>query len=129
MVRKVNVLLIDDNPQFLRAARELIAALPYVDRVDCANSGAEALARAAKSRPHIVLTDLAMSNMNGFEVIRRLRTDSAPPQMAVMTVDASPQHRAAALRMGAEDCLAKHELGTVIPQMIASMVDANESCR
>ena len=70
-----------------------------------------------------------MPNMNGFEVIRGLRTNSAPPRVAVMTVDASPQHRAAALRMGAEDCVAKHEFGTVIPQMIASMVDAKESCR
>lgn len=130
MVRKVNVLLVDDNPQFLKTARELVAPLPHVDRIDCANSGAEALARAAKWHPDLVLTDLTMPNMNGFEVIRGLRARAAPPRVVAVTLYDSPQYRAAALRMGAEDCLAKRDLGTAIPHLIASMADADEeTCR
>jgi len=117
----LSVLLVDDNPQFLKAARQLIAALPGVDRIDCANSAAEALARAAKSRPDLVLTDLAMPHMNGFELIRSLRANSPAPRMLMMTLHDSPQHRAAALRMGAEDCVAKHELGVLLPEIIASL--------
>lgn len=117
----LNILLVDDNPQFLKAARQLIAALPGVDRIDCASSGADALARAARSRPDLVLTDLTMPHMNGFELIRGLRARPAPPRVVMMTLHDSPQNRAAALRMGAEECIAKHEFGALLPELIASL--------
>jgi hypothetical protein len=37
-MRKLNVLLVDDSPLFLKPARELLAASDCVDRIDCANS-------------------------------------------------------------------------------------------
>lgn len=117
----LSILLVDDNPQFLKIARQLIAALPGVNRIDCANSGAEALARAAKSRPDLVLTDLTMPHMNGLELIRGLRAGSAPPRVVMMTLHDSPQNRAAALRIGAEECIAKHEFGALVPELIASL--------
>ncbi len=117
----LNVLVVDDNPQFLKAVRQMIAGLPGVDRVDCANSAAEALVRIGKSSPHLVLTDLSMPNMNGLELIRSLRAAPAPPRVVMMTLHDSPAHRAAALRMGAEECVAKHELGVVLPELIASL--------
>jgi CheY-like chemotaxis protein len=120
----LNILLVDDNPQFLMAARQLIAALPGVDRIDCASSGADALARAAKSPPDLVLTDIQMPNMNGFDVIRTLRAWDAPPRVVAVTVLNSPQYRVAALRMGAEDCIAKHDLAMLLPEMIASLADS-----
>lgn len=118
---RLSVLLVDDNLQFLKAARQLIAALPGVDRVDCANSAADALVRVGKSSPDLVLTDLSMPHMNGFELIRTLRAAPAAPRVVMMTLHDTPQHRAAALRMGAEDCVAKHELGVVLPELIASL--------
>ena len=128
-MRKVNLLLVDDNPKLLRAIRELIAAHPGVDRIECATSGSEALVRAGKALFDLVLTDVAMPNMNGFDLLRNLRALPAPPRVAIMTAHATPEHRAAALRMGAEDCMAKHDLGALIPELIASMGDAVEACR
>ena len=120
-MRKLNVLLIDDSPLFLKLARELLAASDCVERIDCASSGAEALARAAKLPPDLVLTDIQMPNMNGFDVIRALRAWAAPPRVVAVTTQDTPQYRAAALRMGAEDCVAKHDLAMVLPEMIASL--------
>jgi len=95
----------------------------FEGRVECASSGADALARAGKASFDLVLTDIQMPGMSGFELIRGLRALTPPPRVAVMSMQASPQHRAAALRMGAEDCMAKHELGTLMPQLIASMAE------
>lgn len=120
-MRKLNVLLVDDSPLFLKLARELLATSDGVDRIDCAGSGSEALARAAKWPPDLVLTDIQMPNMNGFDLIRALRAREIPPRVVAMTVQDTPQYRAAALRMGAEDCIAKHELGALLPEMVASL--------
>lgn len=120
-MRKLNVLLVDDSPLFLKLARELLAASDCVERIDCASSGAEALARAVKSPPDLVLTDIQMPGMNGFDVIRTLRALDAPPRVVAVTVQDSPQYRATALRMGAEDCIAKHDLAMLLPEMVASL--------
>ena len=120
-MRKMNVLLVDDNPLFLTMARAVIAALPGVDRIECVNSGAEALLRAGKSRPDLVLTDITMPNMSGFELIRGLRARDNPPSVVGLTQHDSPQYRAAALRLGAQDLIAKHELRAAIPELISSL--------
>ena len=120
-MRKLNVLLVDDNPLFLKTARDLIAGLPHVERIECANSGAEALVQAGLSRPDLVLTDIMMPEMSGFAVIRALRALDQPPQVVAVTLHGSPEYRAAARRTGADDCISKRELGTLIPEMIASM--------
>ena len=120
-MRKLNVLLIDDNPQFLKAARDLVAALPGVAYTACASSGAEALARAGQSRPDLVLTDIVMPGMSGFEVIRTLRACGTPPRIVALTLHASSEYRAAVKRSGADDLVSKGEFGALIPQLIASL--------
>lgn len=65
------VLVVDDCDD----ARELFRAVLEREgfRVIAASDGADALAAAALHRPHVVVTDLAMPAMDGFEVVRRLR--------------------------------------------------------
>lgn len=120
-MRKLSVLLVDDNPQFLKAARDLVAGLPCVAGVECASSGAEALARAGQSRPDLVLTDIVMPGMSGFEVIRTLRACGTPPRIVALTLHASPEYRAAVKRSGADDLVSKGEFVALIPQQIASL--------
>jgi len=120
-MRKLNVLLVDDNPQFLKAARDLVAALPGVAYTACASSGTEALARAGQSRPDLVLTDIVMPGMSGFEVIRKLRASDAPPRLVAVTLHESAEYRAAAQRSGADGLVPKREFGALVPQLIASL--------
>ena len=120
-MRKLNVLLVDDNPQFLKAARNLVAALPGVAYTACASSGTEALARAGQSRPDLVLTDIVMPGMSGFEVIRKLRASDTPPRLVAVTLHESAEYRAAAQRSGADGLVPKREFGALVPQLIASL--------
>jgi DNA-binding NarL/FixJ family response regulator len=68
----VAVLVVDDQPVFLRAARELIAATPGFDAVGEATSGSAALEMASRLRPDLVLLDVRMPGMDGIETARRL---------------------------------------------------------
>ena len=118
---KLKLLLVDDNPRFLKAAREVLAVLPCVAGVDCASSGEEALARAGRSQPNLVLTDLTMPGMSGFEVIRRFRAREFPPRIVALTLHEGAEYRAAAQRSGANSFVAKHEFAALIPALIASL--------
>ena len=81
--RPVRVLVVDDQPVFLRAARQLIAATPGFDEVGEATSGPEALAKAAALRPDLVLLDVRMPGMDGVETARLL-ADTAPEAFVVL---------------------------------------------
>jgi DNA-binding NarL/FixJ family response regulator len=120
-MRKLNILLVDDNAQFLQAARSLIARLPCVMRIECANSGAEALAQIDSCKPELVLTDIVMPDMSGFELIRQLCARDAPPQVMALSLHEGPEYRAAALRSGAQELVSKHEFAVLVPALVAAV--------
>jgi CheY-like chemotaxis protein len=80
------VLVVDDNPQNL----ELLVA--YLEDVDCkvssACGGPEALEMIKSDAPDIVLLDVMMPKMSGFEVCRRLKNDPATADIPVIMVTA-----------------------------------------
>jgi len=80
------ILVVDDNAQNL----ELIQA--YLEDVDCrtvaARDGIEALDLVAKTKPDLVLLDVMMPKMSGFEVCRRLKKDPATNDIPVIMVTA-----------------------------------------
>lgn len=120
-MRKLSVLLVDDNPMFLKTAREVIAALPWIAGIECASSGHEALAHFSQSNADLVLTDIMMPEMSGFEVIRKLRACDTPPRVVAVTLHEGPEFRAAVRRSGADGCISKREFGAAIPKLIASL--------
>ena len=123
-MRKLRVLMVDDNPQFLKTARDLVAGLPGVSAIECASSGAEALAQASQSRPDLVLTDIVMPGMSGFEVIRVLRDTDIPQRIVAVTLHESTEFRAAVRRSGADALVSKREFGALMPGLIASFAGA-----
>ena len=126
-MRKLNVLMVDDNPQFLKAVRDTVAALPCVECVECANSAAEALAQLGELHPDLVLTDIMMPGMSGFEFIRKLRAGEAPPRVVAVTLHEGPDYRAAVRRSGAEEMISKREFSLVAPGLIAALAGAADT--
>jgi DNA-binding NarL/FixJ family response regulator len=122
-MHKLNVLLVDDNAQFLKAATSLIARLPCVERVDCASSAADALAQFDRRRSELVLTDIVMPDMSGFELIRQLCARSIPPRVMALSLHEGPEYRAAVLRSGGEKLLPKHEFAKLIPGLFSAVAE------
>lgn len=81
------VLAIDDQPDNLALMEALLA--PHGFRVLGCTSGPEGLAAALRDKPHLVLLDLSMPGMDGFEVLSRLRADPRTQHLPVLVLTAT----------------------------------------
>jgi len=81
------VLIVDDNAQNLELLEVYMEDLPEV-RVVTATNGLEALARVADSAPDLILLDIMMPKMSGFEVCKRLKSDPATREITIVMVTA-----------------------------------------
>jgi adenylate cyclase len=100
------VLAVDDLPANVRLLDAVLSPRGY--RVLGAGSGPEALALAAERRPDLVLLDIVMPEMDGYEVCRRLRQDPATAFLPVVMITASgDQERILAIEAGADDFVTK----------------------
>lgn len=78
------ILLVDDSPTVLLMERLLLRDRPY--ELVVATSGAEALSRALAERPELILMDVVMPGMDGFEVCRLLRAQEATRTTPIILV-------------------------------------------
>ncbi len=100
--RKKRVLVVDDEPR-LRAFVEIKLRLSGYE-VIMAASGQEALDLVQSENPDIMLLDIIMPGMNGFEVLRRLHTFRELP---VIALSANPDTANEAMSLGANAFIAK----------------------
>jgi two-component system alkaline phosphatase synthesis response regulator PhoP len=81
------VLLVDDHPQNLELLEIYMEDLPEV-RVVTATNGLEAMARVAEESPDLILLDIMMPKMSGFEVCKRIKSDPKTRDIIVVMVTA-----------------------------------------
>jgi two-component system response regulator DesR len=92
----IRVLLVDDSPLFLGSVARVLATDRSLEIVGRVLSGPAALEYIAQSSCDLVLLDLSMPEMNGLEVAQHLRRLPNPPRIVLLTLEDSPEHRAAA---------------------------------
>jgi len=99
-----HILVIDDEPQILRALRTILGARQF--RVSTASRGEEGLALAAAQPPDLIILDLSLPDLDGFEVCARIREWSQVP-IIVLSVLNDEGDKVRALDRGADDYLTK----------------------
>jgi two-component system KDP operon response regulator KdpE len=104
MHSRPHILVVDDEPQITRVLRTSLSAQGYEIRV--ANDGETALEIVKDFAPDVVITDLAMPNMNGIELCRQLRKVSQVP-ILVLSVRGEERSKIEALDSGADDYITK----------------------
>ena len=100
----MRVLVIDDEPQIRRALRTSLEAHGY--EVATVGTGEEGVVATAESRPDLVLLDLGLPDMDGTEVIARVRGFSEVP-VIILSVREGQGDKVAALDAGADDYVTK----------------------
>jgi len=101
------ILVVEDEPEIQELVRYNLAREGY--RVTCAASGEQALAAVRRDPPHLILLDLMLPGVDGLEVCRRLKADSATRAIPVVILTAKSEEAdvVSGLELGADDYLPK----------------------
>ncbi len=107
MAKTEKILLVDDEKLNLRLLEAMLVPLGY--EVMTASNGTEALETARLEKPDLILLDVMMPHMDGFEVTKRLKADDEMRIIPVIMVTAlqAVEDKAKALEYGADDFLTK----------------------
>ncbi len=101
------VLIVDDSPTETHVIRGIVEGGGY--QVITADNGEQGVAEAAESRPDLILMDVVMPGMNGFQATRQLSRNPETAEIPIIMVSTKNQEtdRAWGLRQGARDYVVK----------------------
>ncbi len=100
------ILIIDDHAMLRAGCGAMFAAWPDVEVVE-AGAGEEGLALAASRVPDVVLLDLNLPGLSGFDVLKKLRTEVPSARVIVFSMYENPVYAARAIQSGARAYVSK----------------------
>ena len=116
MTDPIRILLVDDSPYFLDAARDFLHMHEAIQLVETAADGEQALAKALALSPDVILLDLNLADHSGLDLIPAFRVQLPNVKIIMLTMMEQSAYRTAALRAGADAYVQKSDMSaTLIP--------------
>jgi len=105
-ILNASILIVDDQESNVNLLEQLLHEAGYT-RVDSTMNPREVFALHRKNRYDLILLDLQMPGMDGFQVMEGLKTNDADGYLPVLVITAQPGHKLRALQAGAKDFISK----------------------
>lgn len=120
-MKRIKVMVVDDNPQFASAAAQFLAGNGGFEVLANAHSGGEALARVDSEQPDLMFIDISMPGLNGLTVASLIKAREDPPRIVMMTLEDSEGHRSGAVAAGADGFLAKDDFARDLRDVVDTL--------
>jgi two-component system, NtrC family, response regulator PilR len=114
----MRVLVVDDQLEYSRLVARWLRKLGCAVRIELAASADEALSVMESLTPDLIITDLRMPGMDGFELTRKIKQRAPAPVVIVMTSLEPPQFHERASAAGADYCVEKGNLQNRLPEFL-----------
>ncbi len=116
---KKKILVVEDDPSSMRLTNYILERKGY--QVITASNGFEGLRKARSDKPDLIVLDIMLPGVDGYEICNRLREDSATARLPIMMLSAKAREvdRDIGLKVGADEYLTKPAL----PSEIASRIE------
>jgi len=116
-----NILVVDDSPTELHLLREMLAKNGFT--VATSNSGEDAIEKLKTQHPDLVLMDVVMPGMSGFEATRSISKNPATASIPIIicTTKGQETDKAWGLRQGAKDYIVKPIVESVLLEKIRAI--------
>ena len=129
-MNRISVLIVDNNPIFLRATTTFLQHYHSDELVivGTAVESKEALSQAKVLQPQLVLVELCMPGVDGFDFVPRLRLSLPQTRIVALTLLDVSGYRQSALGAGADDFVSKVKLDTDLLPAIRRLIPGNVTC-
>lgn len=104
---RAKILIVDDDPDLTNLVKAILEAEDY--RVYAAESGEEALGEVPKLRPDLIILDIILPGMDGYDTCKILKTDDHTSiiPVIILSIKCSVEDRIIGLNIGADDYITK----------------------
>ena len=119
---KIRVLIVDDHTLIRETFSFLLGRYEYFEVIAEVGDGQKAIDIARDKRPNIVLLDINMTPLNGFDVLKMIRKQSPGSKVIAVSMHSQPAYAKKMLRMGAKGYVTKN---SPRQEMLDAIIDVN----
>jgi CheY-like chemotaxis protein len=125
-VDPIAVVIVDDSAEFVRAACAWLESQAATRLAGTASGGREAVLAVERFAPDLVLMDVFMLDMDGFETTRRIKNRPGAPVVILFSVSDGSAMEQEARAAGADGFLPKSEFASRLPALMRELTDREE---
>lgn len=119
----IRVVLADDHSVVRAGIRAMLERISEIEILGEAGNGRDALALVEQHRPHLLLTDIGMPEMNGLELTARVTKESPAVRVIILSMHATEEYVWQALRAGAAGYLLKDTTSAELELAVTSVAE------
>lgn len=123
-MERIRLLLADDHVMFAQGLQSLLG--DEFDLLGTAGNGEELVAATMRLQPDVILVDISMPVLNGFDAVRRLRKDGSQARIIFLTMHDDATLVAEAFRCGGSGYILKQAAGEELVSAIKEVADGNK---
>jgi len=121
--KPLQVLLVEDNQTFATAVKDFLTLVNGVELVGHATNGPQAISLTLTLHPQLILMDIGLHGMNGFEIAGLVLDLADPPTVIFLSMHDGEAYRAKAKKLGADGFVSKNNFASDLFPLIDRLIE------